>query len=318
MIQKIISIKKINLKDERFRISSSYDLSLLKLSIEKFGLLHPPLLTIRNNKFVIISGWRRVLACYELGIEKIPSYIWEEKNDLKVFLFKIYEYLANRELNFLEKAEIISKLYNFGVKKEEIIQNYLPLLKISPSIYDLKVYLSLSELNPLVKQAILKGDISFQGARVLTKFSPSDQKILLPFLAPLSSNYQKEFLTNLYEILEKNEISLKELFSKADLKEIIESKNLNDFEKAQKIREKIRDIKYPSYVAWKKFFENWLREIILPPGVNIIHNQFFEEEKLILNIKFKNNRELKSILKKLEKICQSNKFKKYFKKKNEI
>ena len=319
MIQKNVSIKKINLKDERFKISFYDDLSLLKLSIKKFGLLHPPLLTVRNNEFIIISGWRRILACRELKIEKIPVYVWEEKDDLKILLFKIYEYLITKEeLNFLEKAEILSKLLNFGMKKEEIIQNYLSLLKISPSPYDLEIYLSLSKLNPLIKKAILKGDISFQGARALAKFSLSDQEILLPFLIPLSSNYQKEFLINLYEILKKEGITLKELFSRSDLKEIIESKKFDKFEKAQKIREKIRSIKYPSYTAWKKFFEDWVKEIKLPRGVNITHDQFFEDEKLSLNIKFKNEKELEHILKKLEKICRSDKFREYFKRKDEI
>ncbi|MCP2599173.1 hypothetical protein NLB65_01810, partial [Candidatus Aminicenantes bacterium AC-335-B20] len=270
-------------------------------------------------KFIIISGWRKVLACQELGIEKIPAFLWNERDDLKILLFKIHEYLTmKKELNFLEKAQIISKLYHFGMEKREIIQNYLPLLKISPSNYDFETYLSLSELSPSIKRAILKGNITFQGARALTKFSLSEQEFLLPIIIPMSSNYQKEFLINVYEILKKEGITLDELFSRRDLKEIIESRNFSQLEKIEKIIDKVRSIRYPSYTAFKKFFELWVKEIKFPKGVNILHDQFFEEEKLSLKIKFKNDKELRDILEKLEKICNSEKFKEYFKRKDEI
>jgi ParB/RepB/Spo0J family partition protein len=314
MIQKIVSIKKINLKDERFRINiNCKNLSFLKASIKKYGLINYPVLTEREKGLIIVSGWRRVLACIELDMEKIPIYLLLEDDDLKVLLFRIYEDLASRELNFLEKAEIISKLKSFGMRKEEIIEKYLPLLNINPSFYDFNIYLSLSNLDKSVKEAILNESLSFQSARAVTLFSKSDQKRLLPFLIPLSSNNQKELLVNIYEILKRDNISLKTLLTKQDIKKIIESEEFSALEKAKKIREIIKDMRYPLLSNWEVAYKDWIRELKLPSSIKIIHDKFFEKEGLNLSIKFRNPEELENNLKKMLKICKKEGFRNYFK-----
>lgn len=314
MIQKIVSIKKINLKDERFRINiSCKNLSFLKTSIKKYGLIHYPILTERKEGLIIVSGWRRILACIELDMGEIPIYLLLEDDDLKVLLFRIYEDLASRELNFLEKAEIISKLKSFGMRREEIIEKYLPLLSINPSSYDFNIYFSLSNLDKSVKEAILDENISFQSARVLTLFSKSDQKRLLPFLIPLSFNYQKELLGDIYEILKRDNISLKNLSTKQNIKKIIESEKFSALEKAKKIREIIKEMRYPLLSSWEVAYKDWIRKLKLPSSIKIIHDKFFEEEGLNLNIKFKNPKDLENSLKKMLEICKKEDFRNYFK-----
>jgi len=109
------ALKKISLEDERFRTSYHFSLEKLKLSIKEIGLLHPPLVTRRDNRFILVSGWKRVLACHELSLSSIPVYVIEEKDELQTFLIAFYENLAAREFGLLEKAEDSSDLIPSGL-----------------------------------------------------------------------------------------------------------------------------------------------------------------------------------------------------------
>lgn len=314
MIQKIISIKKINLEDKRFKTLEKNNLTELKSSIKEFGLIHFPVITEREKGFIVVSGWKRISACLELGIEKIPVCILEEKNDLKAFLFRIYDHLTSRELNSIEKSEIISRLKKFGMEKEEIIQKFLPLFKIKPSSYNFHLYLSISELDSQVKKAVIEEKISFQAVKILTELSSEDQRFILPLILPLSSNYQKEFLVNIIEVSKLEDGSLRDIFLNSELAKIYQSEALSPLEKAHRIRELIRKKRYPLLSEWEDSFKNWLKEVRLPKGISISHSQFFEDERFSLNLRFRDEQELSKFLEKLKKICQKKEFQQFFEK----
>lgn len=75
-------------------------------SIGKNGLLQP--ITVRRteetNRYELIAGERRLMACRMLRMEKIPAII-EEYDDEKAAIFALVENLQRKDLNYFEEAQ---------------------------------------------------------------------------------------------------------------------------------------------------------------------------------------------------------------------
>ena len=95
-----ILIKDINLKDERFRISSFFSLEKLLFSLKEVGLVNPPLVTYRNHRLVLVSGWKRVLACQGLSLTSIPVWMVNQITICKHFCWLSMKIWQSESLTF--------------------------------------------------------------------------------------------------------------------------------------------------------------------------------------------------------------------------
>ena len=83
---KQLPLNQIFLQDERFRISHYFSLERMILSLRRVGLINPPLVCFRDNHFILVSGWKRTLACREIFLSPIPVQVSEEEDELGTFL----------------------------------------------------------------------------------------------------------------------------------------------------------------------------------------------------------------------------------------
>lgn len=89
----------------RARMRELKDLTQLKESIKKSGLLQPIVVTKDN---FLIAGYHRLQAFKELGISKIPVII-KDVDQMTAELMEIDENLIRHELTELEKSEQLQK-----------------------------------------------------------------------------------------------------------------------------------------------------------------------------------------------------------------
>lgn len=307
------ALKKISLEDERFRTSYHFSLEKLKLSIKEIGLLHPPLVTRRDNRFILVSGWKRVLACHELSLSPIPVYVIEEKDELQTFLIAFYENLAAREFGLLEKAEALSRLKRFGEDEVKIIRHYLPLLDIPQTLSHLDSYLAFSGFEPEVKRAAHEKSMTFPALKLLAEFEAEEQRILLPFLLPLGQNKRKEILEDLIEISRRNDISVKNLILSEKIQAIQDTDALTPLQKADKIRLLLRKQRYPAFSSWKDSFDSLLKRMRWPEEVSVGPSPFFEDENFTVTFTFEDQEQFKSNLDKLEELSSKDEFVQIFK-----
>jgi len=78
-------------------------------SIRREGLLQPIIVRPLGDKFEIVAGHRRYLACKELGWEKIPCIVKELSNE-ETLIARIHENLKREELNIVDQVELIHTL----------------------------------------------------------------------------------------------------------------------------------------------------------------------------------------------------------------
>ena len=313
MKKKNLPLKEIFLEDERFRISYYFSLEKLILSIQKVGLLNPPLVALRDKHFILVSGWKRVLVCIKLGLSSLPVFVIEEEDELKTFLAAFYENFATREFSILEKAEILSRLKKFGEDEKRIVRHYLPLLDIPSTLPNLESFLAFSRIEPEVKRIIHQKNMPFSSVKLLAGFTPQERKSLLPVLLPAGQNKLKGILEDLKEISRRNDIAPKKILSSKEILDIMGSEKLSPLQKTDKIHLILRKKRYPALSSRRESFDSLLNKLRLPKTIAVKPSPFFEEENFLVNFSFENSEELKTNLLKLQELASKQEFSAIFK-----
>ena len=308
-----ISLNKIYLKDERFRISYYFDLEKMVTSIQEMGLLNPLLVTSREGHFILVSGWKRIMACLRLSLSLVPVLVVERENELETFLRAFYENLAVREFSLIEKAEIIARLKRFGEDEDKIVRRYLPLLNIPPTLPYLDSYLAFSHFEPELKKFIHEKNLPFSLARLFIEFSSPERKRLLPLVSHFSQSKMIEFLEYLKEISRRDELPVRKILASKEIKNIIGSRRLSSLQKADMIRLVLRKKRYPHLSSWEEFFGSLRKKMRWPKEIAINPSPFFEEKRLSVTFNFKNEQEFKACLFRLEELSSRRGFSEFFK-----
>jgi ParB family chromosome partitioning protein len=309
---KQLNLHELDLEDTRFRISEFFSSDRLALSIKKIGLLHPLLVTLREGRFVLVSGWKRLSACLRLGISSAPVHILDEPDDLKAFLFALYENLAWPEFPLLEKAEIVARLLTFGMAKSRIMKNFLPLLQVPPTAFYLESLLSISRLGPDPKKAIAGKNLPFQIARMLVEFQAEDLERIIPLLLPLGQNKQKEVLEDLLEISKRKNVSPRDILERQGIQAILQSSKWPPVQKSERVRLALRRERFPHLTAWEESFQSALRELGWPKGISLEPAPYFETDDLEASFRFSDEREFRAHLQKLLEVSSRQEFQKIF------
>jgi ParB family chromosome partitioning protein len=308
-----LALKKIFLKDERFRISYYFDLEKLVASIREVGLLNPPLVTRRNERFILVSGWKRVMACLNLSLSPIPVLVVEGKSELETFLIAFYENLATGEFSLVEKAEIMARLKKFSEDEKKIVRHYLPLLDIPPTLSHLDSYLAFSQFEPELKKFIHEKNLPFSLAELFSEFSTPERKRLLPLVLPLSQNKMTEFLESLKEISRRDELPVRKILASKEAKDILGSRRLSSLQKADRIRLVLRKKRYPTLSSWEESFDSLQKKLRWPREITLSPTPYFEEKRLSVAFNFENQEEFKASLLKLEELASKREFSELFK-----
>jgi ParB family chromosome partitioning protein len=309
---KVLDIYDLEFEDKRFRISEFPALDPLILSIRKIGLLHPPVVTVRDGRFVLVSGWKRVSACLKLRMRRLPVFILEESDDFKAFMFALYENLTIREFSTLEKAEILSRLHAFGLPKSRMMTEVMPLLHIPPTALYRDGYLAIARLQPFVKKMIAEKCLPFSLAQLLAQFTVRDLKDMMPLLLPLGQNKQKEVLEDLLEISRRRRISPGRILRGPEIQAILRSKKWPAVQKSERVRLALRRKRFPYVTAWGERFQSALKELHWPKRIAVETAPYFETDVMEAAFRFKDEKEFKARLHDLLEVSSRKDFPRLF------
>lgn len=244
---KEISIEEIDFENKSFYFSYPERAPFLKDSIRELGLIEPPLLTIKGNKYVIISGVGRIKALIELGVSSFPALILEEKIPEKILLLMALETNLKRGLNLLEKALFLERAKNLYPEREII--NLLPKLDFAPHpkwVFFLNKVLALDEE---FKNLLAKEELNPKVIEYISDLNPKEREEFLQILKKIKPTFseQRDIIETLVDLKRrKGEASL----VPQDLEVILKEENVT-LRKA-KFMEKLMEIKYPTFYKKKK------------------------------------------------------------------
>ncbi|MBU1599652.1 ParB/RepB/Spo0J family partition protein [bacterium] len=306
-----ISVDRIDLEDKTFVFTYGKDLEGLLLSLKKIGLVNPPLLREKDReKFQIISGYKRILALTKLGKREVKALVYkgDEISDPDAFCLNLYENIGTRALNTIEKSIILNKLLKrFGLKEEEIIQSYLPLVGLSPHKERLSLYLTLIELEDEIKDALVKERVSLLVAVKLLELSAEERGEVFGLMVQLrlGLNKQREVLTYLWEISRRDNVSILELVRDDSISKIQTDTRLSIPQKAEKITWALKKRRFPRLFLAEANFKEKKDLLKLPANISLKPPVFFEGSKFKIEFSFGTKEELKKAAEKLKEISTS-------------
>jgi len=158
------------------------DLTDLKSSIKSQGLLQPVIVRPVKDKFEIVVGQRRFLACKELGWTHIPAII-KELSDRESLILSLTENVQQETLDPIERAEGIKILIN-DLKRDmssmEATQRVAALLgKSERTIYD---WLRVLETTEAVKLMVREKKLPIETAAKIASIPKEKQEEIAKFI----------------------------------------------------------------------------------------------------------------------------------------
>jgi len=304
---KTVSLLSIDSEDNTYRVTTKTKLDDLINSINKVGLINPPLLIAKGSAFIIICGFCRIEACRYLGWAALEAKILDSDiGRLQCAKIAIADNTTQRQLNLIEKSKALSMLSLFY--KDSISLSTAALELGLPENPDLiKKIKNICCLPLFVQDRILSNSIPLSIAVELGMLEHDAATLLANLFHEfkLSLNKQKEIITLIKEIAFLEKISIMEALRKCDFPDILNRDDIDRTQKTQIIRAYLKQRRFPEITRAKREFENNVKELKLGSGIKLIQPADFEGQTYMLNLRFNTIKELQERAVKLNSIVKN-------------
>jgi len=302
----------IDLQQDEFRITTCQELYELETSIRRVGLITPPLLLKKTRQFAIVTGFRRVAACRNLGWHEISAGVLDPRADhLDCLRLAIADNALQRPFNLIETSRALHKLSAFSESVEKLADSASTCGLTSNHVVIEKTK-NLCLLPQSIQSSILNDTISLAMAGELARLDP-DAAVEFAQLfehLKLSLNKQRELIRLVSEIALREDISIRQVLALDPLQPILADKNSDRGQKGKKIRSFLRQRRFPRIVEAEQKYDAHLKKLKLDPAIKLIPPKDFEGNSFSLNLTFTSLDQLKSLSPMLDDMIQHPSFKK--------
>ena len=296
----------IDTENLTFRITTADDIEDLLGSIQKIGLIQPPLLMANPSGYIIVCGFRRICACRKLGWPRITARVLEKNFDhFRAAQMSIADNALQRSLNLVETSRALNLLDNFCPDSQqrrdaaEVLG--LPVNRsVAPAIK------KICRLPLPTQKAIIKETINLSMALELDQLDPAAAEGLARLFDQLKVglNKQRELLLLLKEIAERENTSILKLIADKPLQDILKTAEMDRAIKRQKVRSYLRRRRFPAISQTETDYRKWVGQLKLGNHISLIPPKDFEGNTFSMTLRFNNRRDLADLNKKIENVIQ--------------
>jgi ParB-like chromosome segregation protein Spo0J len=300
-----IDIREFNEKPGPFCMSYGFDLNSIITSIETVGLINKPYIRrVKTGSIDIVTGYRRILALKAINWDRVPciELLDSSLSDRDLLLLNIYDNLCTRRFNYIEKGMILNRLLKY-FEIEDIYRSYINLLDIS-SRREVGILIKIEELDDDVKEIIAGESLSIKTIESLFELKDHFRNIVLKWIIKLKLNINQQiiFIEYINDISIIEGKSIQEILNEASFADLKMEDDNNNPQKAKRFIELLRSRRLPVLTRNEKAFARQIYNLGLPKNVRIKHSPFFENPDYLLEISFKDGKNLKEILDALARI----------------
>ncbi len=289
----------------QYSMSFDFDPEPLCESIRKIGLVNPPCIAKdHKGQIDIIAGHRRILALKKLGWAQVECEDMTSSlpSALERLLFAFYDNLASRSFNTIEKAMALRKFVPL-LKKKEVLNTIMPHLAIPSREETLNFYIQLTELPNDMKEALVRDRLSPRAVKALLTLEPESRTCLFRWIWNLSLNFnqQLQFIDMIIDLSIVHNKPCACIMEMAPLRNILRNvgSNSNNPQKAKKVLDEIRFLRYPKWREAERRFKDTIRTLSMPEGIRVDHPPFFEAPGYRMEVEFRDGKELMEKLQRL-------------------
>jgi ParB-like chromosome segregation protein Spo0J len=250
-----VLLHSIDFEDRTFCLRVGRNDDSLKESIIRFGLLNPPIVreTASGTRMHIVCGFARLDVLRNLGWSGTNAFVMPEAQASRECLaIAIHENAHGRGFNPAEKALALAKLGAF-FEKPEIISTFMPLLGLKPDLFTLEKTLELADLDFDILVSLAKGDLSEEGASLLSGANRRDTRPLFEIVRKLrvGKNKQVELIDSLIAISIREETPVNKFLESSGIDALIDSERFDPVLRADAVRRIVRNARYPRLSEWE-------------------------------------------------------------------
>jgi ParB-like chromosome segregation protein Spo0J len=295
-----VPLTRISLKERRFSFSRGESIDDLAESIRETGLLVPPDLLLENDRYTVIRGFRRLHALRRLRFRRVMARVFEpgEISPLEAWSTNFFENRSGRALNPAEACTALRQLTTIGLSPDEIRTKYAPLLDLPLQGEGLAPLLAVADLPEKMLDALARGEMTLPSALYLAKLDEGGRRSAFRFLAKagLTVSQQRQWARLTSDLAARDRVPAAKVLSSASR---AAARRGGRFGEA--VMQILRERRYPALAAARRTFLKILRDLRLPPHVQITTHPTFEKRGLTARFSVSNREEYTDVLRLLKK-----------------
>ncbi len=303
-----VSLSRIDSSDGTYCIAGREPSGDLVNSIREVGLLRPPLLKADGEKYVIISGFRRIDACRQLGWSCMTAGLMDAATPPgHCAIVAVADKTAHRSLNLVEQAQAVNLLASAFDKKDALFA------AASKAGLEINQHLAeklnrVAKMPPLLQSGLIEGAIALPVALAIDQMQDQDaansiSRLLYEF--NYSLNQQREILEAVVAVSRRDRIPIPRLLGDGPIGDIRHTTESDPRHKARMIRIHLKTRRYPTISSVEKQFQRLSKQLNLGDHVQLIAPPNFESRTYALRFEFKTPDDLKTIQKELSRLVSA-------------
>jgi hypothetical protein len=266
--------------------------ALLSNSIQKIGLQKAILVYQNKKKFYLLDGIKRLKIAQKLGFKQMPCQILAAKtknSDIaKLILINHFTQITS---SIAQKIRFIAYLHKLKISQTTILKDFFPILDLAGQKNILAKGLKIAKLPPEILTYCHEKQLSLKQCLTFTFYPKTLINLIFSWHKEfnLSASLIFEFMENLHDYLRKTNKNLDNFLREQKLEEIFTS-GKSQSEKANMLREYIKNLRNPQYENICQQMENIKKELHLPPEINLNWDKSLENKEINLSVKIKNSK----------------------------
>jgi ParB family chromosome partitioning protein len=302
---------------DNFIITFPLDITPLKESVQKIGLLNPVWLRQHENGWQIVCGSRRVLTYRELGERQIPAQIVTAADcPVEQALAMSLTDNARRELNPVEKARALQKFHALcHWDFPRLASELAPQLGLPPALEVVQNYLGLLGFERDFQLALADGTLSPAHAFLMIPLSGAERRTIFDKVIQTclpSLNECREIIDNLVDLKMILKKSIPEILQRQPLAAQLGAPSKNAKEKCRLLRDALRRMRFPQLTSIEDRFVEALSTMSLKSSIQVRHAPYFEGNHLDISFRVNANTEIAAALAQLQAAASNGGFQKLF------
>lgn len=311
LYEQIVPLDRIDIQDTTYRITTRSGIEDLTASIDRLGVLQPPILQPTGSRWSVVAGFRRIAACRRICRGDVPARLLSSgAGEQQRIELAIADNSLQRPLNLIETARSVQLLVRCHKDHRQLAAAAADLnLPDSPAM--LEKLLRLAALPASIQNAVLDDVTALATALALGDLeAPLAEKWVRIFRQlNLGLNRQRELMTLVAEIAVREDRGESDVLADNEVRRILSAPDVDAARKYRMLAATLRRRRFPHIFRAERRFEELVRDLALGPRVRLIAPAHFEATTYQLHLLFAGPEELQQHLQTVEELLEHPAFK---------
>ncbi len=283
-----VALEAVDVEDHTYALAPLRDVEALAESIQRLGLLCPPILIGTNQRWTVVSGFSRVAACGRLSWTTMAARTPLPAADpWRCAQWAVAEETAGHSLEALMAGKALRLLRRFAPDPvafgQAVRQFGLPDQPAAQSRLE-----SLCDLPEPIQTALGDGALAVPTAISLGRMTPETAARVADLLAEMrfGLNKQREVVTMLEEIARREKTSLQSVLDTPELQALATGGDADRAQRGHHLRTYLYQRRFPSLCKAQNRFEELNHQLCPDPGARLTPPPGFENRTYQLALSF--------------------------------